>query len=124
MTAEQQFLDMYQIDDEHASKYTGRAFKLQVDQVRARPPQRLPFPRLSPVAVWWRRVGHAFHCLSFWHSSLQRSSALGFCKRLLCEAKLPPLVSVMVHEVAWLRALRDAPGLCPGLAAALSSAAR
>eukprot|EP00959_Pyramimonas_sp_CCMP1952_P312492 6540922-Pyramimonas_sp.AAC.1 len=55
---------------------------------------------------------------------MQRSSALGFCKRLLREAKLPPLVSVMLHEGAWLRALRDAPGLFYGLAAALSSAAR
>eukprot|EP00959_Pyramimonas_sp_CCMP1952_P201819 4220198-Pyramimonas_sp.AAC.1 len=55
---------------------------------------------------------------------MQRSSALGFCKRLLREAKLSPLVSVLVHEGAWLRVLRDAPGLCYGLAAAQSSAAR
>eukprot|EP00959_Pyramimonas_sp_CCMP1952_P127872 2674359-Pyramimonas_sp.AAC.1 len=48
---EQQFLDIYQIDPRQADAHSGRGVALKLDQVRSRAPHRLPFPRLSALAV-------------------------------------------------------------------------
>ena len=122
--AEQHFLDMCQIPPSDQDKYVGRSRRLRLEQARTRVSQRLPFPRLSGPAMWWRRVACAFHALAQWHISLFRRRALSACRRLLREASTPPLVHQLERMHIWLHALDQASDTPPELARALEKAAR
>eukprot|EP00959_Pyramimonas_sp_CCMP1952_P247726 5178732-Pyramimonas_sp.AAC.1 len=96
---------------------------MQLDQVRSRAPHRLPFPRLSALAVWWRRVAYAFHCLSFWHSPQMRQRALNTCNRLLQEAEAR-FASALCDARPWLCALGSARDVSYELACVFETGAR
>ena len=122
--AEQQVVDIYQTDSKQVDKHMGRSQPLRLEQARTRAPQRLPFPRLSPVAMWWRRAAYAFHSLSYWHSSLCRGRALSACRRLLREAGALPLVKQLQDASLWLHVLSEAADYAPELMRCFEKGAR